>query len=184
MARTTTLLALLVTVAAVIVCSSMSFRGLGSPATRTVTPTRPVAFALRPDTRLSNMALHRAPILRHQDRDVKAKGFLDNIFGGGAEASDRPKAQAMICIDCGYIYNKRRPTFDELPANYKCPQCGVGKNRFKVNKDSADYFNTLAKQKAENRRNVRGPSSKRAELIRKQQEMQREKDEGKKKGWF
>ncbi|GAB5372954.1 hypothetical protein AAMO2058_001708600 [Amorphochlora amoebiformis] len=119
-------------------------------------------------------------------RQVKVRNFLDNMFapkapGGSADTSP------YICIDCGYIYKKKSPSFKELPSSYVCPACGVGKNRFKVYKDDspADYYNTLAAQKAANRKARAGPSSKRAELIRKQQEMQKKKDEEKgRKGWF
>ena len=47
-------------------------------------------------------------------------------FGGGkkAAAANTP----YICIDCGFIY---RGDFAALPKDYKCPQCNVGKNRFK-----------------------------------------------------
>jgi rubredoxin len=34
----------------------------------------------------------------------------------------------MVCIDCGYVY---RGDFSALPNSYRCPTCGVGKNRFK-----------------------------------------------------
>ena len=36
-----------------------------------------------------------------------------------------------ICIDCGWIY---QGDFGALPRDFKCPQCNVGKNRFKVYK--------------------------------------------------
>jgi len=44
------------------------------------------------------------------------------------------------CTVCGYVYNpavgdsahgiKPKTAFDDLPADWKCPRCGVGKNRF------------------------------------------------------
>eukprot|EP00468_Gymnochlora_sp_CCMP2014_P007858 CAMPEP_0167749328 /NCGR_PEP_ID=MMETSP0110_2-20121227/5345_1 /TAXON_ID=629695 /ORGANISM="Gymnochlora sp., Strain CCMP2014" /LENGTH=138 /DNA_ID=CAMNT_0007634467 /DNA_START=151 /DNA_END=567 /DNA_ORIENTATION=+ len=114
--------------------------------------------------------------------NTRVHGLFDGLFQqpGAAAAAD-----PMICIDCGYIYKKKSPTFQQLPANYKCPACGVGKSRFKVYKQQADYYNTLSAQKAANRKAAQaGPSSKRAELLRKQQQMQQEKDNKRKKGWF
>lgn len=45
------------------------------------------------------------------------------------------------CLVCGYIYNpaigdfengiKSNTAFEDLPETWKCPRCGVGKNRFK-----------------------------------------------------
>lgn len=44
------------------------------------------------------------------------------------------------CTVCGYIYNpavgdsahgiKPKTAFEDLPADWKCPRCGVGKSRF------------------------------------------------------
>lgn len=36
-----------------------------------------------------------------------------------------------VCIICGYVYDQDLP-FDELPDDYECPICGVGKNKFEV----------------------------------------------------
>ena len=36
-----------------------------------------------------------------------------------------------VCIICGYVYDGALP-FDELPDDYVCPICGVGKNKFEV----------------------------------------------------
>ena len=52
---------------------------------------------------------------------------LGNFFGGGGGGGGGSKS--MICIDCGYIYNG---DFGALPRSYKCPECGVGKGRFKA----------------------------------------------------
>lgn len=39
------------------------------------------------------------------------------------------------CVVCGYIYDeeKEEVRFDDLPDDYECPDCGVGKEDF-------DYF--------------------------------------------
>ncbi|NMC89330.1 MAG: rubredoxin [Methanomicrobiales archaeon] len=44
------------------------------------------------------------------------------------------------CVVCGYIYNpaigdsahgvKPNTAFEGLPSDWKCPRCGVGKDRF------------------------------------------------------
>lgn len=36
-----------------------------------------------------------------------------------------------ICVDCGYIYCEEE-AFDEIPSNYRCPQCNAPKRRFVV----------------------------------------------------
>eukprot|EP00854_Cymbomonas_tetramitiformis_P034112 gene34112-biopygen13346 len=69
---------------------------------------------------------------------------VEALFGFGKPKFDGP----MICIDCGYIVQSG---FNDLPRNYKCPQCLVGKNRFKPNESSTDYYNGLASQKAANK---------------------------------
>ncbi|CAL6376977.1 unnamed protein product [Bathycoccus prasinos] len=55
---------------------------------------------------------------------VQTKAFF-NFGGKKKEAAGQP----MVCIDCGYIY---RGDFSALPNSYRCPTCGVGKNRFKA----------------------------------------------------
>lgn len=42
------------------------------------------------------------------------------LFGGRGGAT-RAK-QAMICLDCGYIYDDATP-FASLPSSYRCPVC-------------------------------------------------------------
>ena len=77
--------------------------------------------------------------------------------------------------------------FDELPRNYKCPQCLVGKNRFKAAPVAGGGYKTLATEKKEARANrgttAGGRPSPRAAAKQRQMEMQDESD-GKKKGWF
>ena len=36
-----------------------------------------------------------------------------------------------VCIICGYVYDGALP-FEELPDDYVCPICGVGKNKFEI----------------------------------------------------
>ena len=37
------------------------------------------------------------------------------------------------CTVCGYVYDeeKEKIAFKELPDDYECPLCGVGKDKFK-----------------------------------------------------
>eukprot|EP00899_Mesostigma_viride_P011910 jgi/Mesvir1/2071/Mv02324-RA.1 len=41
------------------------------------------------------------------------------------------RADAYICVECGYIYDGRKAPFSELPKDYKCPVCQAPKRRFK-----------------------------------------------------
>jgi rubredoxin len=36
-----------------------------------------------------------------------------------------------VCSVCGYVYDGEIP-FEELPADYACPLCGVGKDQFEI----------------------------------------------------
>lgn len=49
-------------------------------------------------------------------------------FGRKLTAAQKTRA-THICIDCGYIYCDETP-FNELPADYRCPQCNAPKRRF------------------------------------------------------
>lgn len=38
-----------------------------------------------------------------------------------------------VCVDCGYVFKyspKRKVQFEELPKDWKCPQCNAPKRRF------------------------------------------------------
>jgi rubrerythrin len=61
------------------------------------------------------------------------------LFGLGKKARDGP----MICLDCGYVVQSG---FNDLPRNYKCPVCNVGKARFKpAPKSQGMHINSLIK---------------------------------------
>lgn len=49
-------------------------------------------------------------------------------FGRKLTASQKALA-THICVDCGYVYCDKEP-FEELPGNYRCPQCKAPKRRF------------------------------------------------------
>ena len=44
----------------------------------------------------------------------------------GSEASPEKKTGKWVCQVCGYVYEG-----DELPADFKCPVCGQGADKFK-----------------------------------------------------
>jgi rubredoxin len=113
----------------------------------------------------------------------RTQAFFGGFGGGGV-----PKAngQPMLCIDCGYIY---RGDFDALPKDYKCPQCNVGKNRFKVVEQAGSAYSNLAAQKKANKaaaakaKKGKGPSPR--ELARQRMiEAQEEADAKKGRGFF
>ena len=37
-----------------------------------------------------------------------------------------------VCTICGYVYDdkKEKLPFEQLPDDYECPLCGVGKDKF------------------------------------------------------
>ena len=39
-----------------------------------------------------------------------------------------------VCVVCGYEYDEEAEgvKFEELPEDYECPLCGVGKDQFEV----------------------------------------------------
>ncbi len=44
-----------------------------------------------------------------------------------------------VCLVCGYIYDPKEHgnvPFEELPADWICPLCGVGKDEFTRSSDS------------------------------------------------
>jgi len=53
-----------------------------------------------------------------------------------------------VCVDCGYIYGQNEGVaFEELPSNFRCPQCRAPKRRFakkagEVVASNADASNT------------------------------------------
>ena len=108
---------------------------------------------------------------------VKTEAFFN--FGKKKEVAGQP----MVCIDCGYIY---RGDFSALPNSYRCPTCGVGKNRFKAAmtpaigvappKKQAPTFNT-AGVLAEKRKNKEAFRARRAAAGKKKspRELAREK---------
>ena len=61
-------------------------------------------------------ALANVCIYRHQE---KHRTFKEEI----------KMAKKYVCDVCGYEYDGEIP-FDQLPDDYECPLCGVGKDQF------------------------------------------------------
>ncbi|NGX49624.1 MAG: Rubredoxin [Candidatus Anoxychlamydiales bacterium] len=43
--------------------------------------------------------------------------------------------EKYICLVCGYIYDPKENnnvSFQDLPADWLCPECGVGKDQFEL----------------------------------------------------
>ena len=46
-----------------------------------------------------------------------------------AEENKKDEGKHWVCLVCGYIYDGDVP-FEELPEDWVCPLCGVGKDQF------------------------------------------------------
>jgi rubredoxin len=155
----------------------------------------PLSFSSQHNNNNKSMKVGRGG--RGNSSVVQTRAFFGN-FGKKKDTSGQP----MVCIDCGYVY---RGDFSMLPNTYKCPTCGVGKNRFKAQmmpsigvaapKKQAPTFNSagvLAAKKANKeafrkKRASAGAAKSPRELAReKMLEEQAKKDNEKKGGggWF
>lgn len=103
--------------------------------------------------------------------------------GGGASGgatNGTVDRTPYVCVDCGYVY--AGGDFKKLPGTYRCPTCGVGKNRFKpqggpslLAQKKANKEALRAKQAEAEKKGARG--SGREALKQKMMEAQREKDQ-------
>ena len=107
------------------------------------------------------------------------------FFGGfGKKAA---AGTPYVCIDCGYVYRGQQGEFKDLPRDYKCPTCNVGKNRFKVYQEGNAYDQMAAQKKANKAAlaaKKKGGPSKRELLKQKMLEEQAQMDEKKRGGGF
>ena len=46
-----------------------------------------------------------------------------------AEENKKDEGKHWVCLVCGYVYDGDVP-FEELPEDWVCPLCGVGKDQF------------------------------------------------------
>jgi len=51
--------------------------------------------------------------------------LADELAGGKAESEEKSAVKRFVCDVCGYVYEG-----DEIPDDYECPLCGVGKDMF------------------------------------------------------
>ena len=109
-------------------------------------------------------------------------------FGGRKLSAAQKERATHVCVDCGYVYTLPTP-FGEQGKDYKCPQCNVGKNRFKVVEQAGSAYSNLAAQKKANKaaaakaKKGKGPSPR--ELARQKMiEAQEEADAKKGRGFF
>jgi flavin reductase (DIM6/NTAB) family NADH-FMN oxidoreductase RutF/rubredoxin len=52
-----------------------------------------------------------------------------NSSGGAAPGAEAAKTAKWTCTVCGYAYDGEVP-FEKLPKDWKCPLCGMGKDKF------------------------------------------------------
>lgn len=89
-----------------------------------------VAQTVDVDTHL----LFICPVLGAESRSEAASLTYDDYrilkSGGTLSAGERPKVEKKwTCAVCHYVYDGEIP-FEELPDDYVCPICGVGKENF------------------------------------------------------
>ena len=51
--------------------------------------------------------------------------LAEELGGGKAEKEEKAQTKRFVCDVCGYVYEG-----DEIPDDYECPLCGVGKDMF------------------------------------------------------
>ena len=113
-------------------------------------------------------------------RRVQTQAFFN--FGGGDKGG--AGAPPSVCVECGYIY---KGDLSKEPFNYTCPECGVGKWRFKkMPQNNTSYYNSMAAQKAANKKEAakKRKGSARAKLREQAMKNMRDKDQGKQGGLF
>ena len=55
-----------------------------------------------------------------------APTYLPEVDGKDTTSTEEKKTGKWVCQVCGYVYEG-----DELPADFKCPVCGQGADKFK-----------------------------------------------------
>ncbi|MBE6450135.1 MAG: hypothetical protein E7013_05580 [Alphaproteobacteria bacterium] len=67
--------------------------------------------------------------LTYGEYHTKLKSVVLNMFQKNKEVQKMAEKEVWVCVVCGYIYDGDVP-FEELPENWTCPLCGVGKDMF------------------------------------------------------
>ena len=53
--------------------------------------------------------------------------------GAGRQLNEETTMKKWVCKVCGYVYNpedNNNVAFEDLPDDWTCPLCGVGKDQF------------------------------------------------------
>lgn len=123
--------------------SAAAFVGAATPAFvpttrgRAAVSTRPTGSALPPPTRRAVVAPAPAPRMA-ADGDGNGAAEAAPKAKGKGKASTLTDADGFfrgehVCVDCGYVFKyspKRKVQFEQLPKDWKCPQCNAPKRRF------------------------------------------------------
>lgn len=66
---------------------------------------------------------------KHYREELKEKCLKS--FSGSTEIVKKKEIKQWVCTLCGYVYDGQIP-FEELPDDWRCPLCGVGKDLFEL----------------------------------------------------
>lgn len=71
------------------------------------------------------------PLTYKHYRDVMKEASLKSFNGGKTAKEEKISLKQWTCTLCGYVYDGDIP-FEELPDDWRCPLCGVGKDLFEL----------------------------------------------------
>ena len=60
-----------------------------------------------------------------EENIAQIDALVNELSGGTAEQEEKAQPKRFVCDVCGYVYEG-----DEIPDDYECPLCGVGKENF------------------------------------------------------
>jgi rubredoxin len=85
------------------------------------------------------------PLEAEEDADDNGAGAAEDPSGEQAEGDEESSSQSLVkyeCLACGYIYDPAAGDpeagiapgtgFEDLPEDWVCPECGVGKEMFEA----------------------------------------------------
>ncbi len=71
------------------------------------------------------------PLTYKHYRDVMKEACLKSFNGSKTAKEEKTSLKQWTCTLCGYVYDGDIP-FEELPEDWRCPLCGVGKDLFEL----------------------------------------------------